>query len=236
MNHQRNALVFAALAVCVLSVAPVSAQRVATRVDSAEVVYVEGNALVLRLTNGEVRQFDVPDSVRFTVDGKEVAQRDLVPGMKLSATISTPLAPRWVDAVEVVEVGTVWKASSGSLIIKTPGGENKLYRVPAGGTITLEGKTIALDQLHEGDKITATVLKTRAGTEAEVRTAATRAVKVAATPPRVGPLLIDEGVVQEESTGIWGTTGLYVLIIGSLFLLGVLFLLFRRKKKVVIRK
>jgi hypothetical protein len=217
-------------------------------VDSAEVVYVQGDALVLRLTNGEVKQFDIPDSVRFTVDGRDLAQRDLLPGMKLSTTISTANAPRWVDAVEVVEVGTVWKISSGNLIVKTPAGENKMYRVPAGGTITLEGKTIALDQLHEGDKITATVLRTRPGTQAlaqaqaqgqsqsDVRTAPPRVGKVGTTPPRVGPLLIDEGNVPEESPTMWGKTGLYVLIIGSLFLVGVLYLLFRRKKKVVVVK
>lgn len=230
MNHVRNTRFLVVLAVCLLSVSSARAQRVETRVDSAEVVYVEGNALVLRLTNGEVKQFEIPDSVRFAVDGRDLAPRDLQPGMKLSATISTAIAPRWVDAVEVVEVGTVWKISGGNLIVKTPAGENKLYRVPAGGTITLQGKTIALDQLQEGDKITATVLKTRPG--AEVRTAPTRVAKVAATPPRVGPLLIDEGIVPEESPTMWGTTGLYVLIIGSLFLVGVLYLVFRRKRKV----
>jgi LPXTG-motif cell wall-anchored protein len=219
-----------ALSLCILSVTLVRAQPVETRVDSAQVVYAEGNALVLRLTNGDVRQFDVPDSVRFVVEGRDVAQRDLVPGMKFSATISTANAPRWVDGVEVVEVGTVWKISGGNLIVKSPAGENKMYRVPAGGTITLEGKTLAVDQLREGDRITATVLRTR---EAPAALAAARgAVKVAATPPKVGPLLIDEGVVQEEPSGFWGTSSMYILIAGGLALLAVVLLLFRRKRKV----
>lgn len=230
MHHERNTRILIALSLCILSVTLVRAQPVETRVDSAQVVYAEGNALVLRLTNGEVRQFDVPDSVKFAVEGRDVAQRDLVPGMKFSATISTANAPRWVDAVEVVEVGTVWKISGGTLIVRTPAGENKLYRVPAGGTITLEGKTIAVGQLREGDKITGTVLRTRGAAEALV--AARGAAKVAATPLKVGPLLIDEGVVPEEPSGFWGTPSKYILIVGGLALLAVILLLFWRKRKV----
>lgn len=102
-----------------------------------------------------------------------------------------------------------------------------MYRVPAGGTITLEGKTLALDQLREGDKITATVLRTRAAPETPI--ADKGVVKVAVTPPKVGPLLIDEGIVQEESRG---TYGVYILIAGGLALLVAILLLFRRKRKV----
>jgi hypothetical protein len=230
MHHERSTRTLLALSLCILAVTLVRAQPVETRVDSAQVVYAEGNALVLRLTNGEVRQFDVPDSVRFVVEGRDVAQRDLVPGMKLSATLSTANAPRWVDAVEVVEVGTVWKISGGNLIVTTPAGENKMYRVPAGGTITLEGKTLAVDQLREGDKITATVLRTRAAPEAPV--AVRGAGKIAATPVKVGPLLIDEGGVPEEPSGFWGSTGMYILIAGGLALLAVILVLYRRKGKV----
>lgn len=125
MNHERNSRILIALSLCMLSVPLVRAQPIETRVDSAQVVYVEGNALVLRLSNGVVRQFDVPDSVRFAVEGRDLAQRDLVAGMKLSATIATATAPRWVDAVEVVDVGTVWKISGGTLIVKTPAGETE---------------------------------------------------------------------------------------------------------------
>ena len=71
----------------------------------------------------------------------------------------------------IVEVGTVWKTIGSNLIIRTPDGENKMYRVPSGGKITIDGKEKALDQLHEGDKITATVVRTRAPSEVGKATA-----------------------------------------------------------------
>ncbi len=59
-----------------------------TQVKNAEVVYAEGVAdLVLKLENGRVEHMVVPDSDRFTIDGKEVGVQELVPGTKLTQTI-----------------------------------------------------------------------------------------------------------------------------------------------------
>ena len=51
-----------------------------TQVKNAEIVYVEGNDLVLKLENGRVEHLVVPDSDKFTIDGKEVSVRELAPG------------------------------------------------------------------------------------------------------------------------------------------------------------
>ena len=229
MNHRQAVRILAAMLLCILSAPGVRAQHVETRVENGEVVYVEGNDLVVKLTNGAVNQFEIPEGNRFTVDGKDVSVRELKPGMKLTATITTAVAPRWVDTVEVTEIGTVWKAVGNNLIIKTPEGENKMYRVPSGGKITLGGKEIALDQLHEGDKLTATVVRTRAPLTAG--NAAAPVLKAPPTPAQVGVLLIDEATKPDEPSGMWGTPAIIVAIIAILLLAVLILLIFRRKRK-----
>ena len=67
--------------------------NVTTQVERAEVVYVSGNDLVVKMENGEVRHLTVPDSVTATVDGKQLTVHDLKPGMKLQRTITTSTTP-----------------------------------------------------------------------------------------------------------------------------------------------
>lgn len=229
MNHPRTVRILLATLVCLLFTPGVWAQHVQTKVENAEVVYVEGNDVVLKLSTGEVRQFEIPDNSKFTVDGKDVTVHELKPGMKLTALIATALPPRLVDTVEIIEVGTVWKTTGSNLIIKTPEGENKMYRVPSGGKITLEGKEKTLDQLREGDKITATVVRTRAPLAAG--NASALALHTPATPARVGALLIDEGVKPVEPSETWGTSSIIILIVVILLVAVLILLVFRRKRK-----
>jgi hypothetical protein len=229
MNQLRAIRILIAMSVCILSAPGVRAQRVETRVENAEVVYVEGNDVILKSTNGEVKQFEIPDGSTFSIDGKAVTVHELKPGMKLTATITTGNTPRLVDAVNIIELGTVWKTSGNNLIIRKTDGENKMYRVPSGGKITLGGKEIALDQLHEGDKITATVVTTRAPMAAGKATPPV--LRTPATPARVGVLLIDEGDKPVEPPGVWGTPAIIILIIVMLLIMGIILLAYRRKRK-----
>ena len=61
-----------------------------TKVKNAEIVYVEGNDLVLKLENGRVEHLVVPDSDKFTIDGKEISVYELVPGTKLTKSLPPP--------------------------------------------------------------------------------------------------------------------------------------------------
>jgi hypothetical protein len=243
MNHQRAFRFLFATLMCALAAQGLWAQHVETKVKNADVVYVEGNDVVLKFTNGEVKQFEIPENYKFTVDGKDVTVRELTPGMKLTATITTLAAPRLVDMVRIVDVGTVWKTVGSNLLIKTPDGENKMYRVPSGGKIIIEGKEKSLDQLHEGDKITATVVTTRV--QEETGNAVAVVHQPPATPARVGVLLIDEGAkpivestkpVNEsakpgEPAGMWGAPTIILLIAVVLLIAALMFLAFRRRQK-----
>lgn len=232
MNHLRSVRIIVPMLVCILWTTGVRAQHVETRVENAEVVYVEGNDVVLRLADGDVKQFEIADSCKFNIDGKDVTVLDMKPGMKLTATIITATPPKWVDTVEVIEVGTVWRNVGSSLIITTPQGENKMFRVPSGGKVTIDGKEKALAELREGDKITATIVKTTI--PPGVGSAAAVVHKAPRTPARVGVLLIDEGAKPApppESTGMWGTASIIILIVLVLLVVGLILWTFRRKRK-----
>jgi hypothetical protein len=229
MNHLRTVRTVIALLVGLLPASGIRAQHVETTLENAVVVYVEGNDVIVKLPGGEVKLFEIPDSSRFTIDGKDLTVHDLRPGMTLTARITTVVAPSWVDTVSIIDVGTVWKTAGSSLIITTPEGENKMYRVPAGGKITVGGMVKTLDQLREGDKITATVVTTRA--PAQVGNKATLIFHAPATPARVGVLLIDEGAKPAETSRMWGASAIIFLIIALLLVAVFLLLVFRRKRK-----
>src|SRR5882672_1537778 len=61
------------------------ATTVATRNLSGVVKYVEGNTLVVRMSTGELRTFNVPDTQKFAIDGQTVTVHDLQPGTSLNA-------------------------------------------------------------------------------------------------------------------------------------------------------
>src|SRR5215468_10014275 len=49
-----------------------------------EVVQVEGNDLVVKLSSGEVKTFRVPETRKFLIDGKELSVYDLQVGTTLT--------------------------------------------------------------------------------------------------------------------------------------------------------
>jgi len=57
-----------------------------TSVLNATVTYIQGHYVILRLENGETKAYTVPDSYKFTVEGKPATVFDLKKDMKVSAT------------------------------------------------------------------------------------------------------------------------------------------------------
>ena len=57
-----------------------------TTVTNGTVWYVSGNYVILTLANGENRDYKVPESFRFTVEGKPASVHELRKGMRVSAT------------------------------------------------------------------------------------------------------------------------------------------------------
>ena len=161
-----------------------------TQVRNAEVVYVEGNDLVLKLENGRVEHMIVPDTDKFHIDGQEVSVYNLKPGMKLTETIITTTTPRYVNTVRTIE-GKVWHVSLPRTVILTlPDLTHKQYTVPDHAKFVINGKEETVFDLKKGMKVQATVVTDEEGTVLEsskhVASAAPLAVEI---PQQIGTLL-----------------------------------------------
>ncbi len=161
------------------SVAP-GTSSATTQVERAEVTYVSGNELVVKMDTGEVRYITVPDSARATVDGKEVTIRDLKPGMKLQRTITTTQTPKTVTTVRTV-TGKVFAVTAPlHVILSFPDGSpNKQYQVPKDQVFMIDGQKKTVFDLRPGMTVTATAV-----TESqEVAVSETRTTVGTAPPP-----------------------------------------------------
>jgi hypothetical protein len=151
-----------------------------TQVERAEVTYVSGNELVVKMDTGEVRHLTVPDSARATVDGKELSIRDLKPGMKLQRTITTTQTPKSVTTVRTV-TGKVFAVTAPlHVILSFPDGSpNKQYQVPKDQVFMIDGQKKTVFDLRPGMTVTATAV-----TESqEVAVSETRTTVGTAPPP-----------------------------------------------------
>jgi len=170
-----------------------------TEVKNAQIVYVEGNDLVLKLENGKVEHLQVPSSEKFTIDGKDVTVSDLKPGTKLTQTITTTITPRYVQTVRTIK-GKIWHVNAPkSVIISLPDGTNQNYNIPSHAEFTINGKSKTAFELKKGMKLEATIVTEEPGTVVE-RTKVAVGQAPVATPQLVGVLLIQQPRVPVEST------------------------------------
>lgn len=167
---------------------------VETTVERGEVVYVSGNDLVVKMDDGQLRNFpNVPDSAKISVDGKELTVHDLKPGMKLERTITSTSTPQTVQKVETV-TGKVWHVSPPNTVVLTlADGTNQTFSIPSGQKFTVDGKETDAFGLRKGQQVSAT----RVTTTTENVTSEQRKVTGEMPPPppvpseaMTGPVLI----------------------------------------------
>ena len=193
----RSCLMLASVLV-ILTVGVSSAQTTsaATEVKKFEVIAVDGNDLVVRLPEG-TRQINVPPGFVFTVNGKPLSVSDLKPGMSGTATITTTTTVTPVTVTEV-KSGTVALVSGTAVYVRTPEGVRLFTQSELdkrGVKIFVDGKPRAVNELHEGNKLTATIVTTKPPsivTEKEVqatlaKTGAAPAAAAAAPAPSPAP-------------------------------------------------
>ena len=119
------------------------------------VEYVEGNDLVVRMTDGSIREFHVPETRKFTIDGRDLTVHELKRGTKLSATVTTTTTPV-TDRTTTVGMGTVWWVAGKTVLITLPNGENRTYTVKDDYRFNVEGnKNATVSDLKKGMKISA---------------------------------------------------------------------------------
>jgi len=127
------------------------------QVQRAEVVYVEGNDLVLKMEDGTIRHFpNVPESARATVNGKEIGIHDVKVGMKLEKTITTTTIPSVVTTVQSV-TGKVWQIHPPNTVILTmDNGQNQQFNIPKDQKFNVDGQMVDAWGLKKGMKVSAT--------------------------------------------------------------------------------
>jgi LPXTG-motif cell wall-anchored protein len=162
-----------------------------TQVTNAEVLYVEGNTLVLRMDNGKIEHFVVPDTDKFTVNGSEVTVHDLTPGTKLTQTITTTTTPRYVTTIRTIK-GRVWHVNPPkSVTLTLPEGGNQRYTVPEHATFTINGQSKTVFDLRKGMDVETTVITDDPQTVIErSKNVVGQLPPPPATPRAVGMLLI----------------------------------------------
>jgi hypothetical protein len=170
-----------------------------TNVRNAEIVFVEGNDLVLKLENGKVEHMVVPASEKFTIDGREVTVSELKAGTKLTQTITTTTTPRYVNTVRTLK-GKVWHVNApSSVILSLPDGTNQIYKVPSHAKFTINGKSMTVFDLKKGMKLEATIVTDEPGTVVERSKSTIGRTPAPTTPPLLGVLLIQNvAPVTEE--------------------------------------
>jgi LPXTG-motif cell wall-anchored protein len=158
-----------------------------TAVRNGTVVYVSGNELVVKLSDGEVEHFIVSDTQKFPVDGKQVTIQELKPGTHLTQTITTKTTPSMITTVRTIE-GKVWHVNPPTYVILTlPDGTNKEYKVPKGQIFNVNGAKDTVFELKKGMNVSATVVKE----EPVIEVAEHKAVTGATPRPKAQPQVPD---------------------------------------------
>ena len=219
MSVKRSVVVMITL-VLLLGTGVAAAQHTTVEIKRGTVVHVYGNNLVVKMSDGTTKEFDVPEGFTFNIDGKQVPVGDLKPGTMLTSAVKTTETPREVEVTEFRN-GTVVKVVGTTLIVRMADGEiRRLQNVPRDQRFEVDGKELRVEQLREGMKLRAKVISTHVATITEqdvmVAGSAPQAPRpaAAARPAAVAapaPVLPKTG----SSTPLAGLLGMVLLLIGT---------------------
>ena len=132
-----------------------------TQVRQFEIVSVDGNKVVVRGNEG-YREITVADDFRLSVDGRSVGVRELKPGMKGTATITTTTTSTPVSVTQVRD-GVVMQKTGNSIVVRSADGIKMFSEGDAaqrGVRILRDGQALAFTDLNVGDHLTATIVTT----------------------------------------------------------------------------
>jgi LPXTG-motif cell wall-anchored protein len=158
------------------------------KIESGEVVSVDGNDLFVKMADGSLRHFpNIPASARVDVDGKQLSVSELQPGMKLERATVKTTTPQVVTTIETV-TGKVWHVQPPLMVILTlANNENQQFKIPKGQKFMVNGTETDAWGLKKGMTVSATRI-----TETPV-TSVSQHQQVSGTMPAGEPVLIAKG-------------------------------------------
>jgi hypothetical protein len=157
----------------------------AVRVDTAQVVYVSGDDVVLKDGNGRLLLLAMPAGTPLIVDGKPAALKDLTPGTTLAHVQARTRVESQVTSVTQIDGEVVQVTPPKWVTLRLGDGSVKRYEIPKETTFQVNGKSATAFDLRKGMKLSATAVTTQG-----VDTQSAKAAVVGQTPPQVGALLI----------------------------------------------
>jgi LPXTG-motif cell wall-anchored protein len=161
MSNRSMCIRGAVLSILTAGIAGIAmAQSVTTDIREGVILWVQGNTIVVRGPEG-VKKFEVDESVRFNLDGKEVSVHELKPGTKFTAQVTTTTTPVQEYVTEVKEAEVI-NVMGSTIVVKNANGEYKRFTADSlkGIDITMmkDGKSITASELRKGDRVTATII------------------------------------------------------------------------------
>ena len=163
--------------------------KTAIDVRNFEVLAVDGNNLVVRDERG-TNVYIVPDDFRFKVNGKPMAAKELKPGMKGQATVTTKTTINPVTITDVREA-TVVSTTATSMLVRGSDGVQRRFTQSdldkRGIEMIKDGRVVRISQLTPGDQLSATIITRDAPTvdrEVEVKLAE---AKMEPAPAKAAP-------------------------------------------------
>src|SRR5215831_12765514 len=160
------------------------ASTVQTTIEKGEIVFVEGNDVVVKMEDGTLRHFsNVPESARINVDGQELGVHDLKVGMKVQKTVTTITTPKTITTVKSV-TGKVWHVTPpNSVILTLNDGTNQQFKIPKDQKFNVDGQMVDTWDLKKGMRISATKVVEEPITEVEQQAKVTGQMPPPPPPP-----------------------------------------------------
>lgn len=159
MSVKQNVL-WVLVGVIVLGAGFAAAQTTTHEIKQGTVVHVYGNNLVVKMANGEHKEFDIPENFMFDVDGRKVTIDELVPGTKLTSSVTTTETPHVVKITEERNA-TLVSRSGQTIVIRQENGKLKKYnKVPDDVIFTVHGEEISIRDIEPGSQFTAIIVHT----------------------------------------------------------------------------
>lgn len=158
----RRFLVFSGLILLVATLAGTAlAQSTTIEIRDGEILAVDGNVVTVRGSQG-VKQYTVPDDFQFDIEGRKLGVRDLKPGMKYAAVITTTETPVEVTTTEVREAEVLYATNATVIVRNLATKEVKKFTTSELQSRNLvlykDGNLVDASKLRKGDRVSATIV------------------------------------------------------------------------------